>query len=201
MKSSSLIVGGLLCASILITPAVTLAATTPSAVVTEEKSEPVATEAVEQIQTMPQVAKVEYVLPYPGVLLDNPLYFLKQWRDRIMEWLIADPIRKTEFYVLQSDKNLNAGIMLQAQGKLALMMKVVSTASSDMEKAVTSATTAKGQGKEVPPYVIEHLTNALAKHVEVLSSMVSQLSGEEKAAAEKSLESMNVLTASVAKLK
>ncbi|MBI3576483.1 hypothetical protein HY086_00365, partial [Candidatus Gottesmanbacteria bacterium] len=62
------------------------------------------------------VAKVEYLLPYPGILPDNPLYFLKAARDKIIEFLIADPVRKAEFYILQSDKRLGMTSMLLEKG-------------------------------------------------------------------------------------
>ena len=48
----------------------------------------------------------EYILPYPGILLDHPLYFLKNLRDQVMEFLISDPTKKAEFSLLQSDKFL-----------------------------------------------------------------------------------------------
>ena len=49
-----------------------------------------------------------YLLPYPGMLPDNPLYMLKAMRDRVINFLIADSQKKAEFYLLQSDKRLNA---------------------------------------------------------------------------------------------
>lgn len=49
---------------------------------------------------------MEYALPYPGILPDHPLYVFKKIRDAILEFLIVDPVRKAEFYILQADKRL-----------------------------------------------------------------------------------------------
>ena len=46
---------------------------------------------------------IDYALPYPGILIDHPLYFLKNIRDLIMERIITEPGKKVEFAILQSD--------------------------------------------------------------------------------------------------
>src|SRR5579883_115828 len=50
----------------------------------------------------------DYVLPYPGILPDNPFYFLKVLRDRLILFFISNPTKKSSFYLLQSDKRLEA---------------------------------------------------------------------------------------------
>src|SRR3989344_6985739 len=52
----------------------------------------------------------EYTLPYPGILPDNLLYPIKVFRDRIVSFLISDPLKKAEFNLLQADKRLQAGV-------------------------------------------------------------------------------------------
>jgi len=47
---------------------------------------------------------IDYTLPYPGLLPDNPLYPLKMIRDRIILFLINDSAKRTEYYLLQADK-------------------------------------------------------------------------------------------------
>ena len=116
--------------------------------------------------TLPQ--KVEYTLPYPGILADNPLYILKNLRDTIMEWLIADPVKKVEFYILQGDKNLNAGVLLDAKGKAGLAKNAIEEGNTYMQRAVITATSLGAEGRELPLYVIEKLQKSLLKHKEVL---------------------------------
>jgi hypothetical protein len=113
----------------------------------------------------------EYVLPYPGILQDNPLYFLKTVRDRIMEWMIADPLRKIDFYVLQSDKNLNAGLLLNLANKKVLVPGVLTQSYMDIEKAVSLAATVKNSGGEIPSGQLDHILRSLKKHQEVFTNL------------------------------
>ena len=122
------------------------------------------------------VKKVEYLLPFPGVLPDNPLYFLKAARDRIMDFLIVDPVRKAEFYILQADKRLGMTVQLLDKGNTALAETTLSKGETYMEKAISTVVNYKASGKEIPGYLVDRLTRSLAKHVEVLSDRPS-LSG------------------------
>ncbi|MBU1327153.1 hypothetical protein KKB64_04785 [Patescibacteria group bacterium] len=132
---------------------------------------PVATQA-----TSAQGAK-EYFLPYPGILPDHPLYKIKLVRDWILERIIVDPIRKTEFYILQGDKRLNMGIALVEKGNSALAGEVISQSGNFMEQAMHTLTSIKTAGREVPLYVLEHMESALVKHNDVLETMRVNQSG------------------------
>lgn len=169
----------LLATTFLITSAVfvpvsayAVAATPPKPTVTMEKSVKADAETAESV--MP--AKVEYALPYPGILPDHPLYFLKDLRDLIFERLIADPVRKTEFYILQADKRMNMAVFLKEKGKEDLALESLEKSKMFMEKGIQTATSLKSQGKEVPAYIREKFTNALAKHSEVVSDLVGKSS-------------------------
>src|ERR1700683_4754974 len=67
----------------------------------------------------PSPSSVDYQLPYPGMLPDNPLYFLKVFRDTLTSFFINKPLDKANFDLLQSDKNVEASYLLvtQEQGK------------------------------------------------------------------------------------
>jgi hypothetical protein len=49
--------------------------------------------AKELMVPSPTPTLVDYQLPYPGILHDNLLYKLKALRDKLVEFLIADPLR------------------------------------------------------------------------------------------------------------
>ncbi|MBF8250036.1 MAG: LPXTG-motif cell wall anchor protein, partial [Candidatus Levybacteria bacterium] len=68
--------------------------------------------AAAQTATPSSNQEVNYELPYPGLLPDSPLYFLRVTRDKLVSFLISDPLKKAEFDLLQADKRLNAGIYL-----------------------------------------------------------------------------------------
>lgn len=129
----------------------------------------------------PVVQKIEYTLPYPGILPDHPLYNLKRFRDYVLERLISDPVRKIEFYTLQGDKRLAMGITLSGQGKSTLAESTISKGEKYMEKAVSGISALRAEGKTVPPYIIENVKNALAKHAETITLLMQTAPDTEKA--------------------
>lgn len=47
-----------------------------------------------------------YELPFPGIMPDNPIYFLKLIRDDIEGFLISNPIKKAEFLIDKADMGM-----------------------------------------------------------------------------------------------
>ena len=125
--------------------------------------------------------KVEYELPYPGILPDHPLYILKQVRDWILDKLIVDSVKKAEFYILQADKRLNMGVMLAAKGNETLSEQVISKGEKYMNNALTLLSSAKAQGGEVPAHIVDRLEKALAKHRELIEAEILRASEATKA--------------------
>lgn len=115
---------------------------------------------------------VEYTLPYPGILPDNPLYFLKVARDRIVSLLISDPLKKAEFNLLQADKRLNTGIYLfnKDKSKISLSQSTISKGENYFEDAIKSVREAKEQGMETND-MLRRLSDSSYKHQEVLKSL------------------------------
>lgn len=145
--------------------------------------------------------KPEYLLPFPGILPDHPLYFLKQIRDGIMDRLIVDPLRKAEFHILQADKRLAMGKMLVEQGKGKLAETTISKGGKYMERAVSALTAFKSTGRPVPASIIDKLTRSMEKHVQVLDELIAKTSGPEKAGLTGSLEFIKKLQGEAEKLK
>lgn len=119
----------------------------------------------------PTPTRSEYVLPYPGILPDHPLFVVKRFRDWIIELLITDPVRKAEFYILQADKRLNMGVFLKNQGKEGLTPKVFSEAETFRRQALAELNKVSQGGREIPAYVVERLEQSLVKHIEALSDL------------------------------
>ena len=145
--------------------------------------------------------KQEYLLPFPGILPDHPLYFLKQLRDGIMDRLIVDPLRKAEFHVLQADKRLNMGKLLVEQGKGTLAESTISKGEKYLERAVSGLSAFKSMGRPVPASLIDRLTRSMEKHVEILGELIAKTSGAEQAGLTGSLEFVKKLQGDVEKLK
>ncbi len=147
------------------------------------------------------VQKSEYVLPYPGILPDHPLYFLKQARDKILDFLIVDPLRKAEFYILQADKRLGMGMMLLDKGIGALAETTMSKGENYMEQAISSLVNLKASGKETPGYLVDRLERSVDKHIEVIAARSSNESGPVKDALTGLLERVKKLRTQAAKVK
>lgn len=114
--------------------------------------------------------KINYELPYPGLLPDSPLYFLRVIRDKTVSFLISDPKKKSEFDLLQADKRLNAGILLFDKNKIELAISTISKAENYFEQAIEKAREADKGGADISE-IVNKLTDSSAKHMEVLSSL------------------------------
>lgn len=132
-------------------------------------------------------AKIEYTLPYPGILPDHPLWFLKALRDRVIEFLIADPFKKAEFHLLTADKRLQAGVSLLQKGKQELSLSTISKGENYFEMAISQATLAKDRGQGVK-MLLEKLKKAVKKHKEVLQEVREKMRGDLVLRTEKELE-------------
>ncbi|MCL5432644.1 MAG: DUF5667 domain-containing protein [Patescibacteria group bacterium] len=123
----------------------------------------------------PTPTPVEYQLPYPGLLPDHPLYFVKAIRDKIMDILISDPLKKAEFNLLSADKRLNSGIFLFNNGKQQLAAETISKGENYFEKAIESVKEAKKQGKDAN-YIIARLLLSAKKHQDVTKDLENKAS-------------------------
>lgn len=123
--------------------------------------------------------KSHYVLPFPGLLPDHPLYFLKNFRDFLLDKLIVDPIRRSEFYLLQADKKLAMTIAFIEMGNISRAQDVLTKSGKHMEQSVAGLVNLKTQGKGVPGYVIDRITSSLVKHEEVLGEILQKMQGKQ----------------------
>lgn len=125
--------------------------------------------------------RVEYQLPYPGLLPDSPLYFLKMSRDALVGFLIASPLKKADFYLLQADKRLNAGVYLFKIGKSKydLAESTISKGENYFEKAIAKAIEAKKQGMDIKDIVGRLLTSS-KKHQEMIKDLEANAAAKTK---------------------
>lgn len=136
--------------------------------------------------------EVNYELPYPGLLPDSPLYFLRVIRDRIVGLLISDPLKKSEFNLLQADKRLNAGIYLinsarKNDKKIALAFSTISKAENYFEEAINKVKEAKEQGKDVVG-MEGRLKQALKKHEQELKILIGEVGANFKSGFDQELK-------------
>lgn len=124
---------------------------------------------------------IDYDLPYPGLLPDNPLYVLKAIRDKIVEILISDPIKKANFELLAADKRLNEGVSLFNKGekKYTLGETTISKGENYFEKGIAQVERAKKQGI-ITTDTSQRFHLASLKHREIIKSLINKSRGNIK---------------------
>lgn len=103
---------------------------------------------------------VDYYLPYPGILPDHPLYWLKMARDRIGLITVTGKTAKAEKLLLYADKRLGAAWALIDGNKLPLGVSTLTKAEKYLEQAVQLRDNFADKNK---------LDKAVKKHLEVLA--------------------------------
>lgn len=121
--------------------------------------------------TVSPTPTLEYSLPYPGILPDHPLYFLKTLRDKILEKFTKDPVKKIYLQLLLADKRLAMGKLLWEKGNKDLSLSTLSKGEKYLLKASQNLVTLKNK-QDLPPGLADKLELAAKKHEEVISKMV-----------------------------
>jgi len=152
-------------------------------------------------ETATESAKNNYQLPFPGLLPDNPLYSLKVFRDRIIEFLIADPIKKAEFDLLSADKRLAIGIALFDKKKYELSETTISKGENYFEDGIKNLGIARREGRQIDTSLLVAFDSSARKHKEILEGIVVRASGETKKKLTKSLKRVTEFVEMVNKLK
>ena len=92
------------------------------------------------------------------------------------------------------------GTSLDASGDTVLGEQVISKGEKYMYNALQSLLAAKSQGIVVPSDTVNHLTQALAKHAEVITAEIAKAQGSEKAGLSASLSLVHQIQADLGKL-
>lgn len=118
---------------------------------------------------------VVYELPYAGITPENPLYFLKQLRDQIKEFLTRDFIQKAEFLLVSSDKRAHIAIILAEKGKTRQSVEVLADAEEKAMKIPALLRESKKQGTAASERFIFTLKLSNSKHKEIIQEIAKML--------------------------
>jgi hypothetical protein len=116
-----------------------------------------------------------YVLPYPGILPDHPLYFLKNIRDKMVVMFKNNPVKKSQIYLLLSDKNLVMGKTLWEKEQFEYSVITLSKSVDYMKSSVDTLT--KLNIKDVPPGATDKIILSIDKHAEIIQELIDRGTG------------------------
>lgn len=138
-------------------------------------------------EKMEPADKGDYYLPYPGILPDHPLYWLKMVRDRIMLWTTRDPLQQFQRLLHYSDKRIGAAKALIEGGQPELGVSTATKAEKYLEQAVSQYKKLDAVGK-INPETKEQLERAIEKHQELVEAFLPKVPDQTKAGLTRVLE-------------
>lgn len=118
---------------------------------------------------------LDYPLPYPGILIDHPLYIIKRIRDEIMRTFVKDPVKHVEFSLLQSDKYLSMAIIYADKRDWLRVKETVFMSLSEMDRSVQGVKAMRNAGEVIPSHVLVQLERSTVKHSERVGVLTSQI--------------------------
>lgn len=122
---------------------------------------------------------VIYTLPYPGILTDHPLYFIKELRDNVLIFTTRDNIKKAQLYLHLSDKKMSIALQLAQKGKEDLSKKELMKSEDYFFKIIPLLKEAKEQGNKSPDDFVLKLEQSNAKHKEIITDVMKELNEAE----------------------
>lgn len=122
---------------------------------------------------------IEYALPYPGLLPDNPLYTFKKMRDKIMLFMTRDPLKKSQLYLLFADKQLVMGELLWEKGSYNLAIITFKKAEQSLLQSVL-VLGKSNRSESLPPGTLDKLDLATQKHEGIIKNLKDSLTDETK---------------------
>lgn len=114
--------------------------------------------------------RVNYELPYPGMLPDNPFYFLKVLRDGIVKLLINEEMTMARFSLENAEKRMYAGKLLLRKDKDKIAVETISKSNNYLDDALKAINEAKKQNLKDPdvrPF-LQQAKSAISKHQEIM---------------------------------
>ena len=116
------------------------------------------------------VEESDYYLPYPGILPDHPLYWLKMLRDKIVLELTRDPQTRFERLLLYADKRIGAAEVLVKGRKFDLGVTTTLKSENYLEQAVQQLQQLSENNKATA-MMKGQAENSTAKHRQILEKI------------------------------
>lgn len=144
--------------------------------------------------------EINYSLPYPGLLPGSPLYFVKAVRDKIQEIFTTNPLKKSNFYLLQADKRLASGMLMFEKGDKKEAEKIISKSQNYLEKSMDKAEQAKDSQESIIDITAKLKASSAKQELEI-SKLINKSDGETKKRLENDLKRAKELKNRAEKIK
>lgn len=118
---------------------------------------------------------VVYTLPHPGILPDHPLFFLKKIRDSILQFVTRDSLKKVDLYLLLSDKQVNAAVLLTKKGKSTLAIQTAFNAEELAARIPPYLKRSKTHGNAPTAELVDRVHRSNLKHKQVIQQIIKDL--------------------------
>lgn len=129
--------------------------------------------------------KVDYSLPYPGLLPDSPVYFVKVIRDQFVLLTLTNPEKKAFYSLLLADKRIAASQVLVNSGKGRVGMETALRAEEYLGRAIEISGKLP---KDKRGDLVSKLVVATAKHKEVLDEFKGKVGSSDMSTWQKALD-------------
>jgi len=136
-----------------------------------------AADKIKPTVTPTPIMVIEYNLPYPGLLPDHPLYFIKDLRDKILLATTRDPYKKSQQLLIIADKHLVMGQQLWEKQNYRLSMTTFTRGEEYLLKSVMILTDLK-KTSNLPPGQVDKLEMAAKKHKEIMNKLLAATSDD-----------------------
>ncbi len=131
--------------------------------------------------------KIEYYLPYPGILPDSPLYRVKAFRDRVQLAFTLNNVRKAEKELFFADKRINAAVELVNGGKTALGVSTATKAEKYLAQSARRAIAVSESGKDVKS-LLNIISTSASKHIEIMENLIPKVTASDQLVLKKSID-------------
>ncbi len=122
-------------------------------------------------------SKLEYNISFSNyyrgnILPDNPLWSLKVLRDRLWILVTTDPKKKSELYLLLSEKRLGSAVYLFLNKKTDLALSVLTKAEKYLESSYELERIASRDGKNTSDLALA-ISNASLFHRRIIENVMN----------------------------
>jgi hypothetical protein len=126
-------------------------------------------------------------LPDPGMLPDNPFYFLKSWSESIGTFLTFGEEKKAERFLELSERRLSEARALAEKERGDMAERAMEKYEEQLNKAMQRAEQAGERGMDIDA-LLERISERTLKHQEVLADVYERVPEEAREGIERAME-------------